>query len=349
MSKFGSGVNISKRCFRESFQFPVYFVPSVFHKVFPIHMAKGLNSMRAKAYKCDCLIEIRDARIPVSSYNKQFEQHVRSHHNRLLLINKIDLADASTTKALLKEQQMSANTHVLFTNNKSGTRQGAQSIKKVMSLLRGMATEELNLKRLYKQQQHEDDDQDDHQDDLGGIIEEDEEKAFRTLIYGLPNVGKSSFINAARQKGTKGRGKKPTPVGKTPGVTKSVLRNIIINDSPKMMIIDTPGIVPPNLNDPMVGIKLALVGTFPDDKIGMEVMADFLLYTLNKQNNYSYLQLCGLSEPSDDFDHVITSLGRKQGLIIGGAPDYRLASLNLISKFRDGTFGKITLDQINSE
>lgn len=241
----------------------------------------------------------------------------------------MDLADEAKTKALLKEHTESTNTKVLFTNNRSGTRESSQSIKKVMSILRHMAAEQRSLRNVDQEEEEN---------------QGKDEKAFRTIVYGLPNVGKSSFINSARQKYTKGRGKKPTPVGKNPGMTKSVLSNIIICDSPKIMILDTPGIVPPNLNDPLVGIKLALVETFADHKIGEEVMADFLLYTLNKQNNASYVEMCGLDEPSDDFEHVIASLASKQGLIRGGAPDIRFSSMKLLSWFRDGKFGRITLD-----
>jgi len=339
MANIIGGTNIAKASFRESFKFPVYFMPDVFTKVFPIHMAKGVNSMRAKAMKCDCLIEIRDARVPISSYNHRFEHHMRSHHNRLLLINKIDLANERATKDLVENHIDSTNTKVLYTNNKPGTRENSQSIKRVMSVLKHMASEKKEDALKDKGEMNEGDDGDNDEEDVIAV-----NKTFRTMIYGLPNAGKSSFINSTRQKYTKGRGKKPTKVGKNPGVTTSVLSNIILCDSPKMMILDTPGIVPPNLKDPLVGMRLALIGTFPDRNIGEEMIADFLLYTLNKQDNRSYLDMCGLKEPCDDFEQVIASHSTKHGLMRAGAPDYRQSSVMLIEAYRNGKFGKMTLD-----
>jgi len=110
------------------------------------------------------------------------------------------------------------------------------------------------------------------------------------------------------------------------------------------MVSDTPGIIPPNVQDPIVGIRLALTGTYPDHVIGEEVIADYLIYVLNKQGNKQYLEMCGLSEPSDDFDVVISSHSLKHGLMRGGAPDYRRSSIMLLSAFRNKKFGRMTLD-----
>merc|ERR1711973_675308 len=95
--------------------------------------------------KCDCLIEIRDARVPISSYNNRFEHHMRSHHNRLLLINKIDLADERVTKDLVKKHIDTTNTRVLYTNNKPGSRGNSQSTKKVMSVMKRMALDRKDI------------------------------------------------------------------------------------------------------------------------------------------------------------------------------------------------------------
>lgn len=338
---------ITTTSFRESFKLPRHFKPNIFTKAFPIHMAKGMNSMRSKAAKCDCLIEIRDARVPISSFNAQFEQFAQ-RQNRLLLVNKIDLADERRTKQLLRKYiSNTPNTKVLFTNNKAGTGGSAKSIKTVMSILHKMSSEKNEALHVARKQKEHDEEYDVEDYDYDKLDAEDEvhEYTLRTLVYGLPNSGKSSFINSARQKYTiRGRGKKATPVGKNPGVTKFVLRNIAISDSPKILMLDTPGIVPPSLDDPLVGLNLALTGIFPDDKIGHEVMADYLLYTLNKQNNRSYLEMCGLEKPCDDFDQVVASHSAKHGFTIRGGPDYRHSSIQLIVAFRKGVFGRITLD-----
>jgi len=291
-------------------------MPNLFTKAFPIHMAKGLNSMRAKAFNCDCLVEIRDARIPMSSSNPEFDYLMRHHHNRLLLISKIDMADKRRTKNIMKTYSGDPNTQVLYTVNRPGTRKGTESIRRVMRVMKDMAME---------------------------CQTDDELSTFRTLIYGIPNVGKSSFINLARQNFTK-RGGRATPVGKAPGITRSVLRNIIISEKPQIVSLDTPGIVPPRLTDPLIGMKLALVGTFPDHKIGEDLIADFLLYTLNKQNNTMYLGMCGLESPCDDLDAVLKAHSTKHGLIERGGPNFYLSSKMLIADFRAGNYGRMTLD-----
>ena len=313
---------VTKIKFRESFKFPIYFMPNVFSKVLPFHMAKGMSAMRGKTNNCDCIIEIRDARVPISSCNPQFE-YLYAHRQRIVLMNKIDLANEKVTKAVVKKFIENDNTKVIYTNCRVNSNKGVRSIMTFINELIHNENMEINAEP--------------------NIHTEVKEKTYKALVCGIPNVGKSSFINSARQQFTSRSGK-ATRVGKIPGVTRSVLNTILISMSPRVMILDTPGILPPEVLDPITGIKLALTGTFPDHVIGEEVIADYLLYVLNKQNNKRYLSMCGLNGPSDDFDHVILSLSSKLGLTRKDEPDYRKSSIKFISAFRKGKFGRMTLD-----
>lgn len=232
-------------------------------------------------------------------------------------MNKMDLADERVTKNIVKQYIKNEYTKVVYSNCSKNTDKGIRQVLK-------------SMKDLLKH---------DHlEDDVEAV-----DRTVKALVCGIPNVGKSSFINAARHRYTQ-RSSKATAVGKRPGVTRSVLSNIIISESPKVMILDTPGIIPPQISDPITGIKLAAVGTFADHVIGEEVIADYLLYAMNKQNNQGYLDMCGLNEPTDDFDSVISSISQKYELTRRGKPCYRRCSIKMVAAFRKNQFGRMTLD-----
>ncbi|XP_047146699.1 mitochondrial ribosome-associated GTPase 1 isoform X1 [Hydra vulgaris] len=308
---------------RAKFEFPIYFNKDVFFKVLPYHMVRGLQIMRAKVNRCDCVIEIRDARVPLSCLNPDFEDlYVRKP--RIILINKIDLADFSKTQKLAKSIE-SENTPVIFTNSKTHFEESANQLlpllKDIFIQSNEIEAKEKNIQQIKLR-----------------------DKQYQVLVCGIPNVGKSSFINAARRH-YMSCGGKATRVGKLPGVTKSVLNYINISRSPRIRILDTPGISVPHIEDPFVGIKLALTGTFPDHVIGEEVIADFMLYFLNKEKNLKYLDFCGLESPCDEFDEVIKSLASKYNLRkYNGDPDYRKCSIMFVKAFREKQFGRFTLD-----
>ncbi|XP_057298735.1 mitochondrial ribosome-associated GTPase 1-like isoform X1 [Hydractinia symbiolongicarpus] len=310
---------------RPSFKFPIYFLPDIFHRVLPFHMAKGMRAMRGIVNNCDCVIEIRDARVPFSSTNPQFED-LYANKPRIILMNKIDIADEKKTKEIsnkiLKDDDADA---VLFSNCNARFN---HAIKQVMPVLKQIFTEQNRV----KSEQCE--------TPVKGL----HERQYKVIVCGIPNVGKSSFINSARRH-FMSKGGKATPVGKKPGVTRSVMQSIKMSQSPRILLLDTPGISYPEVQDSMTGIKLALIGTFPDHVIGEEVIADYLLYALNKQKNTRYLKMCALKEPCDDFDKVIYSLAEQRDLISDSRPDYRRCSILLIQAFRNGRFGRITLDE----
>ncbi|KAF2985442.1 hypothetical protein EK904_005899, partial [Melospiza melodia maxima] len=174
------------------------------------------------------------------------------------------------------------------------------------------------------------------------------------LVIGVPNVGKSSLINSLRRLHLK-KGK-ATAVGGEPGITKAVLSRIQVCEKPRMYLVDTPGVLPPRLGDVETGMKLALCGAIRDHLVGEDVMADYLLYTLNKQQQFRYVQHYGLGQPCDHIEpllkHVALSQGRTQKVkVLTGTGNVNMMMLNypaaayeFLRDFRAGRLGRVTLD-----
>ncbi|NXJ91950.1 MTG1 GTPase, partial [Corythaixoides concolor] len=177
---------------------------------------------------------------------------------------------------------------------------------------------------------------------------------YSILVIGVPNVGKSSLINSLRRLHLK-KGK-ATAVGGEPGVTKAVLTRIQVCEKPLMYLVDTPGVLPPRLGDVETGMKLALCGAIRDHLVGEDIMADYLLYTLNKQQQFGYVRRYGLAEACDGIApvlrHVALAQGRTQRvkLLTGTGNvnvtmlDYAAAAYEFLRDFRAGRLGRVTLD-----
>ncbi|XP_028825792.1 mitochondrial ribosome-associated GTPase 1 isoform X2 [Denticeps clupeoides] len=181
-----------------------------------------------------------------------------------------------------------------------------------------------------------------------------EDKNYCLMVIGVPNVGKSSFINALRRTNMK-KGK-ASRVGGEPGITRAVLTKIQVCERPVVHLLDTPGVLPPRIESLETGMKLALCGTILDHLVGEDVIADYLLFTLNRLEKFSYVERYGLDEPSDDIQyvlkHIAVKLGKTQrvkaitgvGNITITVPNYTAAAYDFIRMFRKGELGKVTLD-----
>ncbi|EDV23104.1 uncharacterized protein TRIADDRAFT_58045 [Trichoplax adhaerens] len=270
--------------FRTFFQFPS--LNSV--QWYPGHMAKGMHKMQAVLVRCDCVLEVRDARIPFSSRNEKFSR-ILAGRPRVLILNKADLS-AKNTRKIIPAALRSMNEHGISSDNKKGF--------------------------------------------------------FRIMVIGLPNVGKSSVINAIRRiRKNKGNA---AHVGGVPGITRAVQTNIEVCSNPKTFLVDTPGIMPTYVRDVEVGFKLALVGTIKDHLIGEEHIADYLLFTLNRQKQFSYVEYFGLDDCTDDIDQLLVHIGHKMGALRkGGVLDLKQAATRFLTKFRHGHLGTILLDKIH--
>lgn len=292
---------------------------------FPGHMAKGLKQMKANLKSVDCIIEVHDARIPFSGRNPVFQESldVKPH---LLILNKMDLADLSNKQRILKTLGKNRVKNVLFTDS---LKQRDENVKKLTPMVVDIIEKKPRFNR-------------------------DENTNYCLMVIGVPNVGKSSLINSLRRTNLKkGRASR---VGGEPGITKAVLTKIQVCERPMIHLLDTPGVLPPKIESVETGMKLALCGTILDHLVGEDIIADYLLYSMNRLGNFSYVERYDLQEPSDDIQYVLKriaiKLGKTQrvkaitgvGNITVIVPNYTAAAYDFIRAFRKGELGQVMLD-----
>ncbi|XP_064604429.1 mitochondrial ribosome-associated GTPase 1-like isoform X2 [Liolophura sinensis] len=273
----------------------------------------------------DCVVEVHDARIPFSGRNPNFRNALmlRPH---LLVLNKVDLADMTRQDKVEELLQQQGVNSVVYTNCKEQTNTVVK--KKLIPKIKDLIGSRSRYHR-------------------------EESLEYNLLIIGIPNVGKSSLINSLRRTHLK-KGK-ATRVGGIAGITRSVLERIKVCEEPAMYLYDTPGILAPNVQNVEVGMKLALSAALQDHLVGVDSIADYMLYTLNKKGNYSYVKYFGLEDPTDDvlklLAHValknnkavkLRSPGSQTGYVY--RPHFDAAAGIVLRAFREGKLGLVMLD-----
>ena len=314
-----------KKSFRHSYQFPV----KASHSWFPGHMHKGLGQIQRRMANVDCVLEVHDARIPLSGRNVTFRETVNGARPHILVLNKQDLFPEEE-KETLKQKIMTSSPNistVLFTNCKERDCAGTAAILPTVARLVGSTS---------------------HSQGRDGRPDS------TVLVVGIPNVGKSSMIN--RLRGLHLRiGGRPAAVGAKPGWTKSVGERIRVCDQPLIYLLDTPGISVPYIKDMHMGMKLAACSTLQDHLVGEDYITDYLLYWLNTNHNFSYVELMGLDQPEDDGSIMLAKSAisnkkfKKVKDIRKGAgfrtlPDLQAMAIKFLKLFRSGQFGQVNLD-----
>eukprot|EP00054_Salpingoeca_dolichothecata_P028227 m.212712 g.212712 ORF g.212712 m.212712 type:complete len:226 (+) comp26159_c0_seq2:383-1060(+) len=176
---------------------------------------------------------------------------------------------------------------------------------------------------------------------------ERERAEIRVMIMGMPNVGKSSLVNALRR--TFLSKAKAAATGNEPGVTRSVQMQVKISKDPPIALVDTPGIMMPKIFDPETALKLALIGTLRDSQVGEGLIADYLLFTLNQHQNFKYVKRYKMEEPNDDINFVLKCIAQRTGALKkGGTPNIQQAAKTFIHAYRKGLLGCFTLDSLPS-
>lgn len=160
------------------------------------------------------------------------------------------------------------------------------------------------------------------------------------MIGGVPNVGKSSIINKFRLFSKGFYNSSPAKIGPEPCVTRGI-SGFKVSKDPLMYLIDTPGIMLPKLENNEQAMKLALIGAIKDEIIGVDVIADYMLFSLNKVGNFNYMKKYSLKVPTNTLDELLVIL----------KPKYNWDELSIakviLKHFRAGELGHITLDKIN--
>ncbi|XP_054546227.1 mitochondrial ribosome-associated GTPase 1 [Talpa occidentalis] len=291
---------------------------------FPGHMAKGLRKMQSSLRLVDCLIEVHDARIPLSGRNPLFRETLGLKPH-VLVLNKMDLADLRGQQEITRRLEAEGLRNVVFTDCVKD-----KNIRQIVPLV----TELVASSCRYHRAEH-----------LEHCI----------MVIGVPNVGKSSLINSLRRQHL--RKGKATRVGGEPGITRAVMSRIQVCERPPMFLLDTPGVLAPRIESVETGLKLALCGTVLDHLVGEETLADYLLYTLNRHQLFGYVQHYGLSGACDDvarlLERVAVRLGktRKVKVLTGTGdvnvtqPNYLAAARDFLRTFRLGLLGPVMLDR----
>jgi ribosome biogenesis GTPase A len=271
-------------------------------------MAKTRRLLTENLNLIDVVIEILDARIPRSSKNPEIDEIIKSKP-RVVVFNKWDLADESLSREWNKWYNSRGYTGI-FVDSVKG--KGINELKQLL---------EKSVKDKFDRQKQK------------GIIF----RPIRTMVVGVPNVGKSSFIN-------KIAGKASAVTGDRPGVTRGK-QWVRINE--KIELLDTPGILWPKFDDEEVGLNLAFTGAIKDDIMDTVEVAAALMDRLSKTypKNIAERYKLTLTEESSGLS-LLSEAGKKRGcLVSGGEIDYNRIAAIVLDEFRGGKIGRITLEK----
>lgn len=272
---------------------------------YPGHMTKAKRMMQENIKLIDLIIEVVDARIPMSSRNPDIDE-LGKNKARLLLLNKADLADQKENEKWSAYFQEKGYV-VLKLNSRSGA-----GVKAVLPAVMEACQEKIERDR------------------RRGI----KNRPIRAMVVGIPNVGKSTFINAFA-------GKACTKTGNKPGVTKGK-QWIRINKN--VELLDTPGILWPKFEDQQVGARLAMVGSIRDEILNLEELSLELLGYLEKSYPGILKERYDMEESEDRVKMLEQVAVNRKCLQKGNELDYLKAANILLEEFRNGKIGKITLE-----
>ena len=275
---------------------------------FPGHMTKAKRKIAEDLKLVDVVIELLDARIPMSSRNPDVDQIVGGKP-RIIILNKSDLADENANKLWMKYYTAS-NTRVILVNSIKGT--GLKEATTAAKLLMKEKIDKLKAKGLLV-------------------------KTIRALIIGIPNVGKSTLIN-------KVAGRSVAQTGDRPGVTRAKQWIKISNE---LELLDTPGILWPKFEDEQVAYNLAFTGAIKDDILDVYELALKLLERLQQDFFNNLKEKYKLEDSTRELSiyDLFNLIGKKRGcMIAGGEIDIRRVAVMLLDDFRGGRIGKITLE-----
>ena len=272
---------------------------------YPGHMTKARRMMQENIKLIDLVIELVDARIPISSRNPDIDE-LGKGKSRIILLNKSDLADPVWNKKWV-EYFSNQGMGVLEINSRTG-----MGIKSIQGLVQEVCKEKIERDR------------------KRGIVN----RPVRAMVVGIPNVGKSTFINSFA-------GKACAKTGNKPGVTKGK-QWIRLNKG--VELLDTPGILWPKFEDQQVGIRLACVGSIKDDILNMEELALWLIDYLRENYKGILAERYQITEEGTSVE-VLEAIARARGCLKKQEElDYAKASLILFDDFRSGKMGRITLE-----
>ena len=272
---------------------------------YPGHMTKAKRQMQEDLKLIDLIIELVDARVPLASRNPDIDR-LGQNKSRLILLNKADLADDRQNEAW-KEYFQKQGIHVVKVDSRNGA-----GMKTIQNVIQEACKEKIERDR------------------KRGI----KNRPIRAMVAGIPNVGKSTFINTFA-------GKACAKTGNKPGVTKGK-QWIRLNKN--VELLDTPGILWPKFEDQNVGVRLAFVGSIKDDILNMEELALMLIEFLKDRYSGLLEERYGITSEGTSVENL-GEIARARGCLKKGDElDYTKASGILFDDFRSGKIGRVTLE-----
>ena len=274
---------------------------------YPGHMAKAKRILKDDLKLVDLIIEVVDARVPLSSQNPDLNQ-LLTDKAKVSVLNKKDLADSSKNKEWVKFFNDRGESAVLLN---SLTGEGVGDLKSILnnkhdSISAKLADKGRNPRKL------------------------------RAMIIGIPNVGKSALINLLA-------GTKIAAIGNKPGVTRG---RQWVNIDKNVRLLDTPGILWPSFSDEDTAYKLALTGAVDNDIFDFELAAYKLIKFINEADPDILIDFYGIESTAAHPYDILADIARKRGcLMTGGKVDRNRAAGIIITDYRDGKLGRITLEK----
>ena len=272
---------------------------------YPGHMTKAKRMMQENIKLIDLVIELVDARIPISSRNPDIDE-LGKNKARLILLNKSDLAEEKQNDAWV-EYFKNKGFSVVKVNSKKGG-----GIKSIQGVIQEACKEKMERDR------------------KRGILN----RPVRAMVVGIPNVGKSTFINSLA-------GKACAKTGNKPGVTKGK-QWIRLNNN--VELLDTPGILWPKFEDQTVGLRLAFIGSIKDEILNIEELAAELIQFMKKYYTGVLAEKYNVVESEDPYKCLADIAESRHCLLRGSELDTNKAAMLLVDDFRDGRLGRITLE-----
>lgn len=274
---------------------------------YPGHMTKARRMMEENIKLIDLVIEIIDARAPLSTRNPDIDTLAKNKF-RLILLNKSDMADKNENKKWC-DYFKNKGIECIEVNSRSGA--GVKGIDKI-------------IKEVCKEKTE--------RDRKRGILN----RPIRCMIVGIPNVGKSTFINSLA-------GKACTKTGNKPGVTKGKQWISIKKD---LELLDTPGILWPKFEDEQIGIKLALIGSVNDEILDVRELSFNLIKLLKNKYKGVIYDKYGIEEDASEEEILLAYTLKRNLLKAGGEADIERGSRLIVDDFRTNKIGFLTLDSI---
>ncbi|AIZ36867.1 ribosome biogenesis GTPase YlqF [Parvimonas micra] len=276
---------------------------------YPGHMKKTMDNIRSSLKLVDIVGEIIDSRIPISSKNPVIDD-VLKDKPRIMILNKSDMADENETKKWLSYYRKKGYGAVVVDALHSKGLDKIYSVAKEMLADKFKKLEEKNLSA----------------------------KTIRMMIVGIPNVGKSTFINSISKR-------KSAKIGDRPGVTKQVQWIKTKND---LELLDTPGVLWPKFEDERIGLHLAFTGAIKDEIMDIENLAFRFIDEINKRDVNILKNRYNLSEDSyEDTLYLMDEIGRNRGAILKKKEiDYFKVANLVLDDFRKVKLGRITLETV---